>query len=1024
MRGADDRQQQRRDLSIEGAVAPSESGWPGPRRATNKLPPMMGTANAVLLFAAAGAALAPPGAPPHVLVAGGDLRLSALSRHVLRLERRGPRGFEDAPTFLALNRSAWVAEPAVALSAPIAGADGTYNVTVGSGSGAVVVVIATRHRDAETCWTNSGALSLFPTAVAGPAVHAADAGECCAACDAMEKCTSWMFNERPQVHDRQEVAAPPPPAGSCSSRLSHGVDVSGPSVIRGNESLQCNMSLTDCCSACDKSPRCTALVLAAPSSWSVCPNLPYCFLLSSYKATHSKPGSTLGTKGGGPPPAPAPPPSAHPNCALNLGYGETHIGGETFGCPRRGCAAAWSGRWQGGDLGRSFRQPPLSMHASVYSVATGELLGTSDDASAPLDFPSPSDLPGVFAVQDSPRFLVPEGGAIPQSQHAMSPELQNTSGYDIRNQADDVYLFISAANFTRLKRDFIALTGPVPRLPDWAFGTWFTEWHNYSQAVAEQEMLRWAERKLPLSVWGLDINWRNNGFGGNKCTEELPGLTCEWYYNQTNTTRLPNITALFSFEHQRGLRTYLNDHPKNMAPETSPYEIKFRYDGLVSMLEKGADFWWYDPNWHIGIEAPFNLEGHVWGAHVYTSVVTSFNKQAAARAGGATAMRRPLMLGIADASHPAAHRYPVWWTGDDKSLSYSVNSMVQLGVSHLKPYVHSDCGGVADKETGLVAVPEYVRWSQHCALGAIHRYHGGPGHQPWIYPEDVESIVRSFLNLRMTLMPMLLAAGETATLDATPIARRLDLAFPAAGPNASRTDQYLLGDDLLVAPFLNPGVVPNGTATREVWLPPGSAWQDAWTGATIAGPQTVLSTQPLSRVPMWHRKGGVLVTAPVAQTVEEQDWSELGLEIFPCAINGSEAGGAQPQQRRRVVREGEAGEGTTVFTRQTDAGRRLSVEIVPGEGTPARAWIVRVNLPRGHVVVSPATLDGAALSAEDQVLIAPRTSEEASSDFFPLRGRGASPAREAGGVAELRLASARGWRHLELQLDLARGPRE
>lgn len=308
----------------------------------------------------------------------------------------------------------------------------------------------------------------------------------------------------------------------------------------------------------------------------------------------------------------------------------------------------------------------------------------------------------------------------------------------------------------------------------------------------------------------------------------VPGITCEYYYNQTNTTRLPNITAFFEFEHRHGLRTYLNDHPKGMAPETSPYEIGFRYNGLISMLEKGCDYWWYDPNWHIGIESPFNLEGSVWGAHVYTSVLTHYYKQVAARSG--SMMTRPLMLGIADASHPAAHRYPVWWTGDDKSLGYSINSMVQLGqrghtqvlcvafvifwafvcpkifvrfttnkyvpgtgVSHLKPYVHSDCGGVADKQSGLVRVPEYVRWSQHCTLGAIHRYHGGPGHQPWKYDNATESIVRSFLNLRMNLMPMLLAAGEMATQDATPIARRLDLIFPMADrSNTTRTDQYLL----------------------------------------------------------------------------------------------------------------------------------------------------------------------------------------------------------------------------------------
>ena len=74
----------------------------------------------------------------------------------------------------------------------------------------------------------------------------------------------------------------------------------------------------------------------------------------------------------------------------------------------------------------------------------------------------------------------------------------------------------------------------------------------------------------------MDINWRNNGFGANNCTKDLPGLTCEYYYNQTNTTRLPNITDLFAFEHTHGLKVYLNDHPMHMGDETSPEEIKFR----------------------------------------------------------------------------------------------------------------------------------------------------------------------------------------------------------------------------------------------------------------------------------------------------------------------------------------------------------------------------------------------------------------------------------------------------------------
>ena len=145
------------------------------------------------------------------------------------------------------------------------------------------------------------------------------------------------------------------------------------------------------------------------------------------------------------------------------------------------------------------------------------------------------------------------------------------------------------------------------------------------------------------------------------------------------------------------------------------------------------------------------------------------------------------------------------------------------------PAALRSCGGVADKQTGLVGVPEYVRWSQHCALGAIHRYHGGPGHQPWLYSNSTETIIRSYLNLRMKLMPTLIAAGARATVDGTPITRRLDISFPEAGPNATRTDEYLWVDDTLIAPFSSGGSA-NGTATRDVWIPPGDYQESGTNG--------------------------------------------------------------------------------------------------------------------------------------------------------------------------------------------------
>lgn len=69
--------------------------------------------------------------------------------------------------------------------------------------------------------------------------------------------------------------------------------------------------------------------------------------------------------------------------------------------------------------------------------------------------------------------------------------------------------------------------------------------------------------------------------------------------------------------------------------------------------------------------------------------------------------------------------------------------------------------------------------------------------------------------MRLALAPTLIAAGSRASVDGTPIAQRLDLEFPEH-PEAKSDLQYLLGDDLLVAP-VDPWVIMDvhATAYRE-----------------------------------------------------------------------------------------------------------------------------------------------------------------------------------------------------------------
>jgi hypothetical protein len=163
----------------------------------------------------------------------------------------------------------------------------------------------------------------------------------------------------------------------------------------------------------------------------------------------------------------------------------------------------------------------------------------------------------------------------------------------------------SGSGYTAFRREFLQLTGATPLLPDFAFGTWFTWWHNYTQAEAEREVVRWATDRIPLDIWGLDMNWRDNCSlspkpgGGyewkDDCMNETQ-VTRDHFYNST-TSLFPNMTGFVEWEHSRGIKSFFNDHPFPVGAQTSPEEVAFRWDGMSSVMRDiGIDWWWLDTN--------------------------------------------------------------------------------------------------------------------------------------------------------------------------------------------------------------------------------------------------------------------------------------------------------------------------------------------------------------------------------------------------------------------------------------------
>jgi len=112
-----------------------------------------------------------------------------------------------------------------------------------------------------------------------------------------------------------------------------------------------------------------------------------------------------------------------------------------------------------------------------------------------------------------------------------------------------------------------------------------------------------------------------------------------------------------------------------------------------------------------------------------------------------------------------------------------------------------------------------------------------------------------------------------------PIVRAMYLGWPGASEAYRFDGQYMLGDDLLVAPVTKPGAI----AGKRVWFPPGR-WIDVFTGAVHSGGAETLRV-PLGRMPVFARAGAI-VPRQVEPRVHGGQANPIALDVYAGA-NGS-----------------------------------------------------------------------------------------------------------------------------------------
>ena len=142
------------------------------------------------------------------------------------------------------------------------------------------------------------------------------------------------------------------------------------------------------------------------------------------------------------------------------------------------------------------------------------------------------------------------------------------------------------------------------------------------------------------------------------------------------------------------------------------------------------------------------------------------------------------------------------------------------------PFVLPDMIGGNAYDGAVVERELFVRWLQvNIFLPAIQF-----SIPPWHFDDDqVVDHTREMLALRESYRWLFDHLTVEAVSKGWPIVRPLWWSHPRDPQSLVIDDQFMLGDELLVAP-----VVDSGKVTRDVYLPPG-LWLDKCTGTNLTG---------------------------------------------------------------------------------------------------------------------------------------------------------------------------------------------
>ncbi|TKC10461.1 DUF4968 domain-containing protein [Pedobacter polaris] len=465
------------------------------------------------------------------------------------------------------------------------------------------------------------------------------------------------------------------------------------------------------------------------------------------------------------------------------------------------------------------------------------------------------------------------------------------------------YYFIYGPTFPNILNNYTSITGKSPMLPQFALGlhagtysggTWGHEKETSDHYVVELAK-KYRELGIPVDLFWLDSTWRLFGENGGK-----GATTFEWRETFKNPKSM--FDSLYALNYKMvGLHIrprFDNAKKLNLLDQAREKGYTYPENGkpgeFVNFFDSTAVKWW----WENGVKRVANLgakflktdEGSAFGALA--------NESEKVGPTGKEAEKLHNVFPIAYAKAPfqefekfngfrglnqtregysGIQRYPYIFAGDWPSewqyFAPVIKAGLNVGLSGVGTWAH--CMGGFEHQVD----PElYIRWVQFGMFSPIALVFGmdHPGYkEPWKYGDDALRNFKKYDLLRYRLFPYMYTSMHQQYQTGVPIMRALVLDNQEDENVYEIADQYMFGDNLMIAP-----VTTKGAITRSVYLPKG-IWFNYWTNQKYEGKTYHHVVAPLDTIPIFVKGGSIIPMQPEMRYTGEKPVDVITLAIFP-----------------------------------------------------------------------------------------------------------------------------------------------